>query len=114
VYQNKIRTDIMLTNFSILITGGTGSFGNAFVPLTLARYNPDRHALAVNSATSTLHLSCLTLGQSAGDWLWTPPITFVASANCGTKVGFIDIDPHTYKSLFASARAKFNEISGYS
>lgn len=32
----------MLSNASILITGGTGSFGNTFVPLTLARYNPRR------------------------------------------------------------------------
>lgn len=32
----------MLTNSSILITGGTGSFGHTFVPLTLAKYNPRR------------------------------------------------------------------------
>lgn len=32
----------MLTNASILITGGTGSFGNTFVPMTLAKYNPKR------------------------------------------------------------------------
>ena len=32
----------MLSNSSILITGGTGSFGNTFVPMTLARYNPRR------------------------------------------------------------------------
>jgi UDP-N-acetylglucosamine 4,6-dehydratase (inverting) len=32
----------MLTNSSILITGGTGSFGNAFVPMTLAKFNPHR------------------------------------------------------------------------
>lgn len=32
----------MLTNTSILITGGTGSFGHTFVPMTLARYNPKR------------------------------------------------------------------------
>jgi UDP-N-acetylglucosamine 4,6-dehydratase (inverting) len=32
----------MLTNASILITGGTGSFGNTFVPMTLAQYNPKR------------------------------------------------------------------------
>lgn len=32
----------MLTNTSILITGGTGSFGNTFVPMTLAKYNPKR------------------------------------------------------------------------
>lgn len=59
-----------------------------------------KHALAVNSATSALHISCLALGLGEGDWLWTTPITFVASANCGlycaAKVDFVDIDPQTY------------------
>lgn len=59
-----------------------------------------KHALAVNSATSALHIACLSLGLGPGDWLWTSPITFVASANCGlycgAKVDFIDIDPRTY------------------
>jgi len=59
-----------------------------------------RHALAVNSATSALHIACLALGLSRGDWLWTTPVTFVASANCGlycgAQVDFVDIDPKTY------------------
>lgn len=59
-----------------------------------------RHALAVNSATSALHIACLSLGLGPGDWLWTSPITFVASANCalycGARVDFVDIDPRTY------------------
>ena len=59
-----------------------------------------KHAVAVNSATSALHIACLALGLGAGDWLWTSPITFVASANCGlycgAKVDFVDIDPRTY------------------
>ncbi|MFS8175260.1 UDP-4-amino-4,6-dideoxy-N-acetyl-beta-L-altrosamine transaminase [Vreelandella titanicae] len=59
-----------------------------------------KHALAVNSATSALHLACLALGLGTGDWLWTSPITFVASANCGlycgAQVDFVDIDPRTY------------------
>src|SRR5690554_3990372 len=46
-----------------------------------------RHALAVNSATSALHIACLALGLGEGDWLWTTPITFVASANCGLYCG---------------------------
>ncbi|KHJ52834.1 spore coat protein [Vreelandella venusta] len=58
------------------------------------------HALAVNSATSALHIACLALGLAEGDYLWTSPITFVASANCGlycgAQVDFVDIDPHTY------------------
>ena len=59
-----------------------------------------KHALAVNSATSALHIACLALGLGEGDWLLTTPITFVASANCGlycgAKVDFVDIDPQTY------------------
>ena len=35
----------MLTNSSILITGGTGSFGHSFVLMTLAKYNPKRLAI---------------------------------------------------------------------
>lgn len=58
------------------------------------------HAVAVNSATSALHLACLALELGPGDWLWTSPITFVASANCalycGAQVDFVDIDPYTY------------------
>jgi len=58
------------------------------------------HALAVNSATSALHIACLVLGLGHGDWLWTTPVTFVASANCGlycgAEVDFVDIDPRTY------------------
>lgn len=73
------------------------------VPLfekTVAEHVGAKHALAVNSATSALHIACLALGVSPGDWLWTTPVTFVASANCGlycgAKVDFVDIDPQTY------------------
>lgn len=59
-----------------------------------------KHGVAVNSATSALHIACLALGLAPGDWLWTSPITFVASANCGlycgAQVDFVDIDPRTY------------------
>ncbi len=58
------------------------------------------YALAVNSATSALHIACLALGLGENDWLWTSPVTFVASANCGlycgAQVDFVDIDPDTY------------------
>ena len=57
------------------------------------------HAVAVNSATSALHVACLALGIGPGDLVWTSPITFVASANCvlycGAQVDFVDIDPLT-------------------
>lgn len=59
-----------------------------------------KHAVAVNSATSALHIACLALDLGPGDWLWTTPNTFVASANCalycGAQVDFVDIDPQTY------------------
>lgn len=59
-----------------------------------------QYAVAVNSATSALHIACLALGLGPGDWLWTTPNTFVASANCGlycgAQIDFVDIDPRTY------------------
>lgn len=67
---------------------------------SVAQHVGARHALAVNSATSALHIACLALGLGPGDRLWTTPITFVASANCalycGAKIDFVDIDPRTY------------------
>ena len=67
---------------------------------SLVEFTGAKHALAVNSATSALHIACLALGLGKGDWLWTSPVTFVASANCGlycgAKVDFVDIDPSTY------------------
>lgn len=66
----------------------------------VAQHVGAQHALAVNSATSALHIACLALGLGPGDWLWTSPVTFVASANCGlycgAQVDFVDIDPRTY------------------
>jgi UDP-4-amino-4,6-dideoxy-N-acetyl-beta-L-altrosamine transaminase len=66
----------------------------------IADYCGAQHAVAVNSATSALHIACLALGIGKGDSVWTTPITFVASANCalycGATVDFVDIDPRTY------------------
>ena len=57
-------------------------------------------AVAVNSASSALHLACLALDVGVGDWVWTTPNTYVASANCaihcGAQIDFVDIDPFTY------------------
>ena len=67
-------------------------------------------AVATNSATSALHLACLALGLGPGDRLWTSPITFVASANCGRYCGadvdFVDIDPETGLMSVAALTAK--------
>ena len=69
-----------------------------------------KYALAMNSATSALHVACLALGLKQGDTLWTTPVTFVASANCGlycgAKVDFVDIDNHTYNISIDALKAK--------
>mgnify|MGYP001338982460 CR=1 FL=1 len=66
----------------------------------VSNYCGASNAIAVNSATSALHISCLALELGPEDWLWTSPNTFVASANCGlycgAKIDFVDIDPKTY------------------
>lgn len=71
------------------------------------------HGVAVNSATSALHVACLALGLGPGDLLWTSPITFVASANvghlCGAEVDFVDIDPETFNMSPAALEAKLIE-----
>jgi len=67
---------------------------------SVADYCGVKHAVAVNSATSALHIACLALGVGKGDVVWTSPITFVASANCalycGARIDFVDIDPRTF------------------
>ncbi len=68
------------------------------------------YAFAVNSATSALHIACLALGLGKGDVLWTSPITFVASANCGlycgAEVDFVDIDPRNFNLCPTALEAK--------
>jgi UDP-4-amino-4,6-dideoxy-N-acetyl-beta-L-altrosamine transaminase len=84
------------------------AFEEALITFTKAKY-----AVAVNSATSALHIACLTLGLGKGDWLWTSPITFVASANCGlycgAKVDFVDIDASTYNMCAKKLKKKLVE-----
>lgn len=76
---------------------------------TLAKKVGASYGVAVNSATSALHIACMALDLGPGDFLWTSPITFVASANCalycGASVDFVDIDPATY-NLCAKALEK--------
>jgi UDP-4-amino-4,6-dideoxy-N-acetyl-beta-L-altrosamine transaminase len=67
---------------------------------SVSDYCGSQYAVAVNSATSALHIACLALGVCKGDIVWTTPITFVASSNCalycGATIDFVDIDPGTY------------------
>lgn len=76
----------------------------------VAEYCGVKHGVAVNSATSALHIACLALGLGQNDYLWTAPNTFVASANsalyCGAKVDFVDIDPYTYNMSVECLRKK--------
>jgi len=80
---------------------------------SIGSYCNAAHAVAVNSATSALHLACRALGLGPGDILWTSPNTFVASANCalycGASVDFVDIDPRTYNISIAALEAKLND-----
>lgn len=65
----------------------------------LAQRCQAEYAIAVCNATAALHIACLVADLGPGDYLWTSPNTFVASANCarycGAEVDFVDIDPHT-------------------
>lgn len=69
-----------------------------------------QHAVAVSNATAALHIACLALDLGPGNWLWTTPNTFVASANCalycGAQVDFVDTDPRTYNLCPAKLEAK--------
>lgn len=96
IIQNDIDAVIEVLKSDFLTQGPkVPAFEKALTDHTGAKY-----ALAVNSATSALHIACLALGLGSGDILWTSPITFVASANCGlycgAKIDFVDIDPKTY------------------
>ncbi len=75
-----------------------------------------RHGVAVNSATSALHIACIALDLGVGDLLWTVPNTFVASANCGRYCGadvdFVDIDARTWNISLESLRSKLARARG--
>ena len=81
----------------------------------VAKYVGAAQAVAVNNATSALHIACLALGLGPDDHLWTSPITFVASANCalycGANVDFVDIDPATFNLCPVRLREKLKMAS---
>lgn len=99
------RQDIDQTDIDAVLTVLTSDFltQGPTVPRfeqALCNYCQVPYAVAVNSATSALHIACLALDLGPGDTLWTSPNSFVASANCalycGAKIDFVDIDPRTY------------------
>ena len=96
IQQDDIDAVIRVLNSDFLTQGPT-------VPKfedTVKNYCSAEHAVAVNSATSALHISLLAIGIKSGDQVWTSPNTFVATANaalyCGATIDFVDIDPSTY------------------
>ncbi len=81
----------------------------------LAAYCGAAHGVAMANATAALHLACLALDLGPGDWLWTSPNTFLASANCGVycgaRVDFVDVDPRTYDMDPAALAAKLERAA---
>lgn len=79
----------------------------------VAEYCGTKYAVAVTNATSALHIACLATGLGKGDVLWTSPITFTASANCGRYCGadvdFVDIDPYTYNMSINELQNKLQQ-----
>lgn len=98
----------VLKSFNLTQGPNIPAFEQSVIAHTGAKY-----AVAVNSATSALHIACMALDLGPGDWLWTSPNTFVASANCalycGAKVDFVDIDPRTYNLCPQKLEAKLVE-----
>ncbi|MCW8931341.1 MAG: DegT/DnrJ/EryC1/StrS aminotransferase family protein, partial [Gammaproteobacteria bacterium] len=85
--------------------GMVSQFENA-----IANYCSAQYAVAVSHGTAALHLACLALNVEKGNFVWTSPNTFVASANCalycGAKVDFVDIDPKTYNICIDALKQK--------
>lgn len=98
--QSISKEDIRVVSKALkqaLITTGNS------VPLfekKISKFVDSNFAVAVNSATSALHISCMALDLRKDDYLWTSCNTFVASANCGVycgaKIDLIDINPDDY------------------
>lgn len=79
----------------------------------IAEYCGVKYAVAVTNATSALHIACLAAGLDKGDMLWTSPITFTASANCGRYCGadvdFVDIDDNSYDMSVTALKEKLEK-----
>ena len=92
--EDILAVNDVLRNKQLTQGKKVNEFENAISKRVNANY-----CIALNSATSALHLSCLALGVSTNDIVWTSPISFVASANCalycGAKIDFVDINPST-------------------
>ncbi len=106
INQDDIQAVLEVLQSDWLTTGpAVNSFEKA-----VADYCGARYAVAVNSATSALHIACMALGVGKGDVLWTTPNTFVASANCalycGADVDFVDVEADTYNMSVSALQEK--------
>jgi len=106
ISSGDIEAVIAILQSDYLTQGPQGPiFEQAFCKQVSAKYS-----VATNSATSALHIACLSLGVGPGDIVWTSPISFVASSNCalycGARVDFVDIDRDTYNMSIDALRAK--------
>lgn len=106
ISEADIQTVVDVLRSDFLTQGPT-------VPLFEKKINTycnSKYTVATNSATSALHIACLSLGLGLGDRLWTSPNTFVASANCGlycgAEVDFVDIDSNTYNMSIEALEEK--------
>jgi UDP-4-amino-4,6-dideoxy-N-acetyl-beta-L-altrosamine transaminase len=109
ITQSDIDSVVEVLRSDFLTQGpAVPRFEGAVASRVMAKY-----AIAVNSATSALHVACLALGLGEGDLLWTVPNTFVASANCGrycgAEVDFVDIDPFTWNLSVPALTEKLDQ-----
>ena len=81
----------------------------------ISSFVKSKHCVAVNSATSALHISCLSIGVGKGDIVWTVPNSFVATSNaalyCGAQVDFVDISEHTNNICIEALERKLIEAN---
>lgn len=109
ISQDDIDTVVNVLNSDFLTQGPKVPEFESCVAKTVGA----KYAFAVNSATSALHVACMALELAPNDYLWTSPVTFVASANCGlycgAKVDFVDINPDTYNICPVLLEAKLEK-----
>jgi dTDP-4-amino-4,6-dideoxygalactose transaminase len=96
IYKDDINSVVKVLKSDFLTQGEAVPFFES----KISKYVGAKYAIATNSGTSALHIACLALGLQNGDYLWTSPISFVASANCGlycgAKIDFVDINQKTW------------------
>ena len=84
---------------------------------TICSYTSSNYSVLTNSATSALHIACLSLGLGKGDILWTSPNSYVASANvgllCNAEIDFVDIDPFNYNICINALSDKLKNAEKY-